>query len=123
MKRSPPNTTRCFDDDDSSMASLKSIPTLEFHDEIVSELLQRDGITVLAEGLGMATVLAVLIKKSHEEAIQKEEERKETMERFEKNRKKMRKKKEFLIPGQKAEDGSAAGTTASKKETNSRRWD
>ena len=117
MKRSPPNTTR-FDDDDSSMASLKSIPTLEFHDEIVSELLQRDGITVLAEGLGMATVLAVLIKKSHEEAIQKEEERKETMERFEKNRKKMRKKKEFLIPGQKAEDGSAAGTTASKKETN-----
>ena len=94
MKRSPPNTTR-FDDDDSSMASLKSIPTLEFHDEIVSELLQRDGITVLAEGLGMATVLAVLIKKSHEEAIQKEEERKETMERFEKNRKKMRKKKEF----------------------------
>ena len=83
MKRSPPNVR--FDDD--SMAL--SIPTLEFHDEIVSELLQRDGITVLAEGLGMATVLAVLIKKSHEEAIQKEEERKENMERFEKNRKKM----------------------------------
>ena len=55
---------------------LSSVPSLEFHEEIVSELLSKDGIAVLAEGLGVATVLAMTIKKSHEEATRTETRRK-----------------------------------------------
>ena len=65
------------------LSSVLSVPSLEFHEEIVSELLSKDGIAVLAEGLGVATVLAMTIKKSHEEATRKETRRKEKMRVFE----------------------------------------
>ena len=63
-------------------SSVLSVPSLEFHEEIVSELLSKDGIAVLAEGLGLATVLAMTIKKSHEEATRIETRRKEKMRLF-----------------------------------------
>ena len=66
---------------------LSSVPSLEFHEEIVSDLLSKDGIAVLAEGLGVATVLAMTIKKSHEEATRTETRRKEKMRVFEEKNK------------------------------------
>ena len=35
---------------------------LSFHGDIVDELLERDGLTVMAEGLGLTTVLAGLLR-------------------------------------------------------------
>jgi len=101
--------------DGRAMSSLVSIPSLDFHEEIVDELLQKDGIVVLAEGLGMATVLAMTIKKSHEEATRKEARRREKMRRFLEEEKKSV-GEEFLLPPNEEEEEAA--TTATKKKEN-----
>ena len=101
------------------LSSVLSAPSLEFHEEIVSELLSKDGIAVLAEGLGLATVLAMTIKKSHEEATRTETRRKEKMRVFEEEKKETI-GEEFVLPAAAAKTATTMQTTmqttTSKKE-------
>ena len=55
----------------SSSSSFVTNVTLEFHEEIVQELMEKDSIAVIAEGLGIATILAMLIRKSHESELER----------------------------------------------------
>ena len=98
-------------------SSVLSVPSLGSHEEIVSELLSKDGIAVLAEGLGLATVLAMTIKKSHEEATRIETRRKEKMRLFEEKNKNKTIGEEFVLPAAAAKTATTTiQTTTSKKE-------
>ena len=94
-----------------SSSVFASVPSLEFHEEIVSELLSKDGIAVLAEGLGVATVLAMTIKKSHEEATRTETRRKEKMRLFEEKKETIG-GEEFVLPAAAAKTASSSASSS-----------
>ena len=57
-----------------SSSKVLSVPSLEFHEEIVSELLSKDGIAVLAENAEATNVLLARVKDEKREAEEETED-------------------------------------------------